>query len=95
VETLAELGIVGFAFLCMFLGGLVVVAVRVRRAAPGAVAALVVWATHAAIDWDWQMPALTLVGLVLAGCLVATAETCEPGLAADPGAAGRGEPVPA
>jgi O-antigen ligase len=78
VETLAELGIVGFAFLCMFVGGLVVIAVRARRAAPGAVAALVLWATHAAIDWDWQMPALSLVALVLAGYLVATAESGEP-----------------
>jgi O-antigen ligase len=96
VETLAELGIVGFAFLCMFLGGLVVIAVRARRVAPGAMAALVLWATHAAIDWDWQMPALTLVALVLAGYLVAAVESGEPRPAADPdSAADRGEPVPA
>jgi hypothetical protein len=35
---------------------------------------LVLWATHSALDWDWEMPALTLVPLVLAGLLIATAE---------------------
>jgi hypothetical protein len=72
VETLAELGIVGFVFLALFLGGVARAATRARI--PGATAALVVWATHSALDWDWQMPALTLVAVVLAGLIVATAE---------------------
>jgi hypothetical protein len=79
VETLAELGIVGFAFLLIFLVGVGMAAARAWRVAParaaGPAAALVVWATHSAIDWDWEMPALTLVALVLAGMLVATAES--------------------
>jgi hypothetical protein len=29
---------------------------------------------HAPLDWDWQMPAVTLVALVLAGSLVALTE---------------------
>jgi O-antigen ligase len=78
VETLAELGIVGFAFLLMFLVGVGLAAARAWRVAParaaGPAAALVVWATHSAIDWDWEMPALTLVAIVLAGMLVATSE---------------------
>jgi len=78
VETLAELGIVGFAFLLMFLVGVGLAAARAWRVAParaaGPAAALVVWATHSAIDWDWEMPALTLVAMVLAGMLVATGE---------------------
>jgi hypothetical protein len=74
VETLAELGLVGFAFLAMFLAGVAMAAARAWRAHPGAVAALALWAAHAAIDWDWQMPALTLVALVLAGLLIAAAE---------------------
>jgi hypothetical protein len=73
VETLAELGIVGFAFLLMFLGGVATAAVRARHYA-GPVAALALWATHNALDWDWEMPAITLIGLVLAGLLVAAAE---------------------
>ena len=44
------------------------------RAAPGragAVAALALYAAHAGLDWDWEMPALTLVALVLAASLAA------------------------
>jgi hypothetical protein len=72
VETLAELGIVGFAFLALFLGGVAAAAWRARMAGPAA--ALVLWVTHSALDWDWEMPALTLVAVVLAGLLVAQAE---------------------
>jgi glycerol uptake facilitator-like aquaporin len=81
VETLAELGIVGFAFLALFLAGVAIAATRAWRIDParstGPAAALVVWATHCAIDWDWQMPALTLVALVLAGLLVSIADDAD------------------
>ena len=73
VETLAELGLVGFVFLLMFLGGVATAAYRARWLA-GPVTALVVWAVHNALDWDWEMPALTLIAIVLAGLVVATAE---------------------
>ena len=33
--------------------------------------ALTVWAVHACLDWDWEMPRLTLVAVVLAGALLA------------------------
>jgi hypothetical protein len=72
VGTLAELGIVGFAFLALFLGGVFTAAARARI--PGATAAFVVWAVHTALDWDWEMPALTLVAIALAGLIVASAE---------------------
>jgi O-antigen ligase len=72
VGTLAELGIVGFALLALFLGGVAAAATRAR--VPGAIAAFVVWATHTALDWDWEMPALTLVAIALAGLIVASAE---------------------
>jgi hypothetical protein len=74
VETLAELGIAGFALLAMFVGGVTMVA----RQQPGPAAALVAFATHSAIDWDWQMPAVTLVALVLAGHAIAAAEEPHP-----------------
>jgi O-antigen ligase len=78
VETLAELGLVGVAFLAMFLAGVAIAAARARRLEPavaaGPAAALVVWVTHSAIDWDWEMPALTLVAIVLAGLLIAASE---------------------
>ena len=40
-----------------------------HREAAGAIAALVAYAVHAGLDWDWEMPALTLVALVLAARL--------------------------
>jgi hypothetical protein len=78
VETLAELGLVGFAFLALFLAGVARAAGGAWRRdavlAAGPAAALVVWAIHSAIDWDWEMPALTLVAIVLAGLLIAASQ---------------------
>ena len=68
LETPAELGIVGLALLAAFVGAVAVAATRSRRA--GAVAALTVWALHSGVDWDWEMPALTLVAIVLAGLVL-------------------------
>jgi hypothetical protein len=55
-----------------------VAALRARRRDPaltaGAIAALAAWAVHAGVDWDWEMPALTLVAVLLAGMLLAAAE---------------------
>ena len=76
--TLAELGLVGFAALLAFLGGVAAAARELWRRNPelaaGPVSALVLWAAHAGIDWDWEMPALSLVALALAGALVAWAD---------------------
>ncbi len=69
LQTLAELGIVGVVFLVMFLGG-----VASRRAMPcrrrpplppGRPPASSVWLAHQPLDWDWQMPAVTLIALSL------------------------------
>ena len=77
-EVAAELGLVGLLALALLCGG---VAVTARRAlahhgpiAAGAAAALVVWFLHASIDWDWEMPAVTLPALVLTGLLITQAE---------------------
>jgi hypothetical protein len=43
-------------------------------AAAGPIAALVTYAAHAPLDWDWQMPAVTIVALVLGGQVLALAE---------------------
>jgi hypothetical protein len=78
IETLAELGAVGAALLAL-LGAGVLLAARdvIRRdgatAVAGPAAALAAYTFHASIDWDWEMPALTLVGVVLAGALLAAA----------------------
>jgi O-antigen ligase/polysaccharide polymerase Wzy-like membrane protein len=77
IETFAELGVVGLALLGTLLGGFVVSAAAAHRAdaalVAGPLAALTVWAFHSAIDWDWEMPGLTLVAVVLAGAVLAQA----------------------
>ena len=78
LETLAELGVVGFAFLLAFLGGTAAAVVRLHRVAPGAATALAgglaTWAVHAGLDWDWEMPAVTLPALVLGAAAIAWSE---------------------
>ena len=75
LQTAAELGLVGLALLAAFLAGIAIAARSAHRAAPataaGAIAAFVVWVAHSPLDWDWQMPAVTLVALILAGSLLA------------------------
>jgi O-antigen ligase len=75
LETAAELGLVGLAFLLLSFAGVTAAAVRFARTDPGLaagpVAALAVWAAHSAIDWDWELPALTLVAALLAGVILA------------------------
>jgi O-antigen ligase len=72
VEVLGEFGVVGIlliggALLAVFVG----LARRLRgedRQVYAAVLALsAVWAVHAGIDWDWEMPAVTLWFFALAG----------------------------
>jgi hypothetical protein len=74
IQVLAELGLVGLALLAVFLGGLAWAGVRALRVSPlaaGPLAALVTYFAHAPLDWDWQMPAVTLVAMVLGGTVLA------------------------
>ena len=75
LETLAELGIVGLALLGLALLVPVVGAFVARRRAlvPTALAAYVVFVTHAAVDWDWELPALTLAALFCGAAIVLAA----------------------
>ena len=64
----------GLAALAAFLAGIVLAARdALRREAPPRrrVAALAVFALHAGLDWDWELPALALTALLLAARLVA------------------------
>ena len=74
LQTLAELGLVGLALLGMLVGGVAAAARRAHQVSPrlttGAIGGIVAYAAHAPLDWDWQMPAVTLVALVLAGMLL-------------------------
>ena len=82
IETAAELGLVGLALLALFGAGLVAAARRAvvsdRVVAAGPAAAVLVWALHAGVDWDWEMPALTGVAIVLAGLLLGRCERAAP-----------------
>ena len=48
------------------------------RAAPalaaGPLAALVTYLVHSPLDWDWEMPAVTLIAVVLAGLVIAAGD---------------------
>jgi tetratricopeptide (TPR) repeat protein len=72
VETLAELGPVGLGLLVVALGLPLVAAVRARRTplVAGVFGAYVVYLAHAGVDWDWEMPAVTLTALFLAALLL-------------------------
>jgi hypothetical protein len=78
LETAAELGLVGLAFLGTALGGVAVAARRGHRAdavlVAGPIAGLAMWAVHAGVDWDWEMPGVTIAVLVLAGLVLARAD---------------------
>ena len=74
LETAAELGLAGLLALGLLVAGCALAAARAGPAAAGSVAALAAFALHAGIDWDWEMPALTLVALALAAALIATQE---------------------
>jgi len=75
LETLAELGPVG---LVLLLAALAVpfAALPRARSMPGTTAAAAAYAAflvHAAVDWDWQLPADTLAALACGGALVVAA----------------------
>jgi O-antigen ligase/polysaccharide polymerase Wzy-like membrane protein len=75
LETAAELGVVGVAFLLLFLGGAGAALIRLYRIDPGAgtglAAGLAAWTFHAGLDWDWEMPAVTMPALLLAAAAIA------------------------
>jgi len=74
LETLAELGPFG---LLLLVGTLLVpfAALRTARGAlPAAAAgAYLAFLVHAGVDWDWELPAVTIAGLLCGGSLIAAA----------------------
>jgi O-antigen ligase len=75
LETLAELGPVGLALVLLALGAPVVAAFVTRRhpLASAAFAAYAAYLIHAGLDWDWELPALTLSALICAAALLTMA----------------------
>lgn len=66
LETAAELGAVGLMLLLIVLAAPLAVLARARHhpLASAAAGAFVVFLVHAAGDWDWEMPAVSLAGLL-------------------------------
>ena len=62
LETLAELGLVGLCLLLLALAPPLVAAFRGASAA--AAGGYVAFLLHAGLDWDWELPAVTLAGLL-------------------------------
>jgi hypothetical protein len=75
LETLAELGLVGAALLAAWLAATGLAAREAHRRDPAATAGLlavfVTWLAHTPLDWDWQMPAVTLIAMCASGALLA------------------------
>jgi O-Antigen ligase/Tetratricopeptide repeat len=74
-ETLSELGPVGLILLLIALGAPVAAAVvaRAHPLVPVGFAAYVGYLVHAGIDWDWELPALTVAALICGASLLAAA----------------------
>jgi len=80
LETLAELGPIGLAMLALALA-VPLAAIRRARSSPlAAVAAgaYVAYLAHAFVDWDWEMPAVTLTALACGLALLALARGQRP-----------------
>ncbi len=80
VEQLAELGLVGIALLVTALAVPFYAAFRARgtRLVGAAFAAYLAFVLHAAVDWDWEVPAVMLTGLLCGVALLAAARPERP-----------------
>jgi O-antigen ligase len=81
VETLSELGPTGLVLVLAVLA-LPLAAVRSARRQPFAAAvagAYLAFVAHAGVDWDWELPAVTLTGIGCGVALLAWGRAEEPG----------------
>jgi O-antigen ligase len=79
LEVLAELGPIGLLLLVLALGAPCVAAVRARThpLVPAALGAYAAFLVHAAVDWDWELSAVTLVALGVGAALLAAGEPAD------------------
>jgi O-antigen ligase len=89
LETLAELGPLGLGLLLLAVGLPLLAALKLPGdPIPGiALSAYAVFLVHAGLDWDWEMPAVTLAGVSCAAVLLVAAR--RPPLAIHMGPGGR------
>lgn len=76
LESLLELGAFGLALVVATLSLPLVGTPRLASGwAAGATGAYVAFLVHAAVDWDWEMPAVTIAGLGCGATLIVAART--------------------
>ena len=65
LEVLAEVGLVGLVILCttLVVPLTAVAGARARPFMPAATGMYVAYLAHASLDWDWEIPSLTMVAL--------------------------------
>ena len=79
LEALLELGVVGLVVVLVTLALPLVVASRLSgRWAAGATGAYTAFLVHAAVDWDWEMPVVTIAGLACGAALLAGGAVARP-----------------
>ena len=75
VETMQELGLVGLVLLCVTLISILVALVpwrgRDRPLYAALFATAAAWTVHAGIDWDWELPAVTIWLFCVGGAALA------------------------
>jgi hypothetical protein len=84
LQAMAELGLPGLLLLLVVVGATIIgIAARSRgpsRALHGALLAIaIVWALHAGVDWDWEMPVVTLGFFAVAGLALSSVKRDGPG----------------
>jgi hypothetical protein len=72
LETSAELGAVGIILLLVGLGAPLLAALRAREhvLVPSVTGAYVAFLLHAGVDWDWELPAVTLLAIACGAAIL-------------------------
>jgi hypothetical protein len=80
IETLAELGPIGLTVLVALLVVPLASLPRARRHSlvPAAAGAYVAYLVHTGVDWDWELPAVTLAGLLCGASILLAARRWRP-----------------
>jgi hypothetical protein len=75
LETLGELGLIGLTLLVLGFTPPLLAAIRARSRAlvPPALGAYVAYLVHAIVDWDWELPAVTLTALACGAAILVAA----------------------
>lgn len=83
LQALSELGVVGLALLLFTLVAILVTLAR-RRTGPNRVvyaalfSAVLAWALHSAVDWDWEMPVVSAWVFAVGGAALAARDAAAP-----------------